>query len=366
MRNEDGSDYADSEPFVGTGEATPADLDYRMPAEWRPHRATWLSWPHNVETWPGKFETVEPAMDRVARVLAETELVYINARSDKALRDLEQRFEGVDRIRVCLIPTNDAWIRDHGATFVSKADEDAPVGERVAAVDWRYNAWGGKYPPWDLDDEVPRAMADFLGVPCFRSPLHCEGGALEVDGEGLLMTTASCLLNPNRNPAWSQPEVEKHLRAMLGVDEFIWLPGTELAGDDTDGHIDNLARFVGDGVVLVGACVDADDENGVATDLNLEYLRKWRSQTGSAFDVRELPLPRALYYNARRLPASYANFYIANDVVIVPTYGQPDRDDAAIQIIGEHFPGRGVAGIDCTDLIWGLGAFHCLTQQVPA
>jgi agmatine deiminase len=308
-------------------------------------------------------------MDRVARILAETELVYINAHSNKALRDLEQRFEGVDRIRVCLIPTNDAWIRDHGATFVTHPDSGPrrePEAARPAiAIDWRYNAWGGKYPPWELDDDVARAMADFLGVPCIRSPLHCEGGALEVDGEGLLMTTASCLLNPNRNPAWTQPEVEKHLRAMLGVEGIIWLPGTELAGDDTDGHIDNLARFVGDGVVLVSACVDAGDENSVATDLNLEYLRTWRSLTGSAFDVRELPLPRALYYDARRLPASYANFYIANDVVIVPTYGQADRDDAAIQIIGEHFPARRVVGINSVDLVWGLGSFHCLTQQVP-
>jgi len=365
MRNEDLSDNADSELFVGTGEATPADMNYRMPAEWRPHQATWLSWPHNVETWPGKFETVEPAMDRVARVLAETELVYVNADSDKALRDLEKRFEGMDRIRVCRIPTNDAWIRDHGATFVSRADEDAPDAERIAAVDWRYNAWGGKYPPWDLDEAVARQMAELLGVLRYPSPLHCEGGAIETDGEGLLMTTASCLLNDNRNPGWSRAEVERHLREMLGVTQILWLPGTELEGDDTDGHIDNLARFT-EGQVVLAASAGDDDSNAAVTRQNFEYLREQVSTNGRPLEVRALPLPAPSYYSGRRLPASYANFYVANEIVLLPTYRQRNADEAAAQVLNEHFPGRDIVGIDCMDLIWGLGALHCLTQQVPA
>lgn len=351
--------HGESRFGIGTSEATPVDLGFRMPPEWAPHAATWISWPHNVETWPGKFETVEPVMEEAVRTLAESETVRINAPTQDAMRSLERRFAGVDRVELHVIPTNDAWIRDHGATFVTQPGS-------VMAIDWRYNAWGGKYPPWNLDDNVARAMADVLGIPCFRSPLHCEGGAIEVDGDGLLMSTESCLLNKNRNPAWTKSEVEQHLASMLDLDDILWLPGSELEGDDTDGHIDNLARFVGDNTVLVASCVDDGDVNVTPTNVNLDFLRGWRSSEGNGLTIRELALPRAMYHDGRRLPASYANFYIANELILLPTYAQPNRDDAAAGMIGEHFPGRRVVGIDCTDLIWGLGAFHCLTQQVPA
>ncbi len=351
-----------------------------MPAEWRLHAATWITWPHNRDTWPGAFEPVEPIMDRAVRALAESETVHVNARSPEAAVLLEKRFADAANVIVHVIPNNDAWIRDHGATFVTRtglrdgAADPAPDGTSngpsdvppVAAVNWRYNAWGGKYPPWDLDEQVATKMAATLGVPVFDSPLYCEGGALETDGAGLVMTTASCLLNANRNPSWTRREVEAHLGAMIGATEFLWLPGTELAGDDTDGHIDNLARFTPTGHTLVACCNDRDDPNAAVTQLNLDYLRAWRSHAGRALDVVELELPRPLFHEDSRLPASYANYYVANEVILLPVYGQKDRDQQAIDVVGAHHPGRHVVPIDCTDLVWGLGAFHCLTQQVPA
>ncbi|GIV62110.1 MAG: agmatine deiminase [Rhodothermaceae bacterium] len=258
-------------------------------------------------------------------------------------------------------PTNDAWCRDHGAIFVVRERD----GRReLAATDWGYNAWGGKYPPFDLDNAIPRRMAEALGVPRFEVDMILEGGSIEVNGAGLLLTTTDCLLNPNRNPGRSREEIEQTLRDYLGVRKILWIRG-ELAGDDTDGHIDNIARFVGEDTVLAVVEDDPADENYEPLQENLARLREMTTVDGRPLRVETLPMPAPVYYGEHRLPASYANFYIGNTVILLPVYNDPN-DAVAAEIIGRHFPDRTVVGIDCRELVWGLGAFHCLTQQVPA
>ncbi|HEX6987610.1 MAG TPA: agmatine deiminase family protein, partial [Planctomycetaceae bacterium] len=347
-----------------------------MPAEWEPHAATWLSWPHNERSWPGKFETVEPVYAAMVRAIAESEAVHINV-ADAAMERRAQRFladaGAKGEIAFHHVPTNDAWCRDHGAIFVvgtgngeQGAGEDGnpfPVPRSpLAATQWRYNAWGGKY-PHDLDDHVAWRMASILGVPRFERPIVLEGGSIDVNGAGALLTTEACLLNPNRNPGLSRERIEAELRDGLGVDEVLWL-GDGIAGDDTDGHVDDLTRFVAERTVVTVVESDPHDENYAVLR---ENLRRLRSMTvgGRPLEVVELPMPPAVVYEGQRLPASYANFYITNGAVLLPGYDRA-TDERATAILSEHFPNREVVVIDCTDLIWGLGAFHCLTQQVPA
>lgn len=339
----------------------PAALGYRMPAEWEPHQATWLSWPHNRDTWPGKFEPVEPVMVAAVEALASSETVHINVLDEVHAAHVRRLLRDVrGDVRLHVIPTNDAWCRDHGAIFVVR---EAPSA-RLAALDWGYNAWGGKYPPFDRDAAVARHMAALLGVPRFEGGMILEGGAVEVNGRGLLMTTASCLCNPNRNPNLDRPTVEDRLRHYFGVETILWLPGSELSGDDTDGHIDNLARFVTQDTVLATWTPDPADPNHAPLAENLAYLRQVTFR-GKPLNVHPLPLPAPVYYGEHRLPASYANFYIGNRVILLPTYRDPN-DQVAASLLQRFFPDRRVVGIDCTDLVWGLGAFHCLTQQVPS
>ncbi len=345
-----------------TGVLTPAALGYRMPAEWEPHQGVWLSWPHNRDTWPGNFEPVEPVMVAAVQALARSETVHINvldADHEAHVRALLRRVEGP--VVYHRFPTNDAWCRDHGAIFVVRERD----GQReLAATDWGYNAWGGKYPPYDLDNAIPRRMAEALGVPRFEVDMILEGGSIEVNGAGLLLTTTDCLLNPNRNPGRSREEIEQTLRDYLGVQKILWIRG-ELAGDDTDGHIDNIARFVGEDTVLAVVEDDPADENYEPLQENLARLREMTTVDGRPLRVETLPMPAPVYYGEHRLPASYANFYIGNRVILLPVYNDPN-DAVAAEIIGRHFPDRTVVGIDCRELVWGLGAFHCLTQQVPA
>lgn len=341
---------------------TPAALGYQMPPEWAPHAATWLSWPHNLDTWPeGRIRTVERVLAEAIRLLQTGEAVHINVLNgahEAHVRALVGEAERGYPVRYHHIPTDDAWCRDHGATFVVR-DGEAPL----AAVDWTYNAWGGKYPPYDRDAAVARRMAEALDVPCFATGLVAEGGAIEVNGEGLLLTTASCLLNPNRNPNRTRSDVERVLREMLGIQQVVWLEG-DLAGDDTDGHIDNLVRFVGSDTVVVAVENDPNDANYAPLQTNLARLRELRTVEGRALRVIPLPMPGSVWIDGARLPASYANFYIANRVVLVPLFGDP-RDASALQGLQECFPGRRVVGLEATDVLWGLGAFHCLTQQIP-
>lgn len=335
-----------------------------MPAEWEPHAATWLSWPHNEKSWPGRFETVEPVYARMVRAIAESEAVHINVSNAELERRAKEylRHAGArGEIHFHHIPTNDAWCRDHGAIFVVQDGQREAI-KAVAATKWRYNAWGDKY-PHELDDRVARQMAEVLDLPVFERSIVLEGGSIDVNGAGALLTTEACLLNPNRNPKHSREQIEQELRNGLGVEEIIWL-GDGIAGDDTDGHIDDLTRFVSSHTVVTVVESDAGDENYRPLRENLARLREVRVE-GKQLEIAELPMPPAIVYDDQRVPASYANFYITNGAILLPGY-HPDTDEIASQILAELFPGREIMLIDCRDLIWGLGAFHCLTQQVPA
>jgi len=257
------------------------------------------------------------------------------------------------------IPTNDAWCRDHGAIFVVR--DTAP---RLAAVDWGYNAWGGKYPPFDLDDQIPAQMAALLDLPRFEGGMVLEGGSIEVDGAGLLLTSEQCLLNPNRNPELNQAQIEQRLRDFLGVQKILWL-GEGIVGDDTDGHIDDIARFVAPSTVLAAVEDDPADENYHLLQENLRRLQLMTDLAGRALTVLTMPMPPRIEVEGQRLPASHINFYIGNRVVLLPTFGGPS-DAAAGELLRRCFPEREIVGLDSTDVVWGLGAWHCLTQQVPA
>jgi agmatine deiminase len=345
--------------------ASPAAQGYRMPAEWAPHRGTWLSWPHKEASWPGKFGPVPGIFTQLVRTLADREEVHINVAGpamEASVRSLlADAGADIGSVFFHAIPTDDAWCRDHGPIFVERSGSG---GREQAIVDWGYNAWGGKYPPYDLDDVVPTRIAEELGLPVFHPGIVMEGGSIDVNGRGTLLTTEACLLNPNRNPELDRGDIERYLRDFLGVAKILWL-GDGIAGDDTDGHVDDLTRFVDERTVVTAVEDDPSDENYEPLQANLERLRGMSDQDGHPLRVVPLPMPRALYHDGQRLPASYANFYIANGVVVVPTY-DPPRDEAALATLGDVFPGREIVGIECTDLVWGLGAFHCVTQQWPA
>jgi agmatine deiminase len=340
----------------------PSALGYRMPAEWERHEATWLSWPHNRESWPGVFEGVEPAMTAFVAALAECEAVHINVLDAAHERHVRKLLDGAappERLRFHRFPTNDAWCRDHGAVFVTR---DGP--EPRLAVDFDYNAWGGKYPPFDLDREVGRQMADALRVPRFAQPgVVLEGGSIEVNGAGALLTTEQCLLNPNRNPTLRRAEIERLLRDCFGVAEILWL-GDGIEGDDTDGHIDDLTRFFAPNAVLTVMEPNRRDKNHEPLEANRRRLGELRVAS-RPLEVVELPMPEPQYLETQRLPASYANFYVANGAVLVPTFGCA-QDAAACGVIADCFPGRRVVPVDCRVIVAGLGTLHCLTQQVPA
>ena len=337
---------------------TPNELGYRMPAEWEPHAATWLSWPHKLASWPGKFEPIPVLYEQLVRILAVAEPVNILA-TGAALEQATSMVGNVQNVRLHEIPTDDAWMRDHGPTFLV-----GPPGCEPALVDWEYNAWGGKYPPFENDNAVPAAIAQRLGRRRFAAGIILEGGAIDSNGRGTILTTEECLLNPNRNPQLSKADMERYLRNYLGARHVLWL-GRGIAGDDTDGHIDELARFVGPKTVVAALEEDPNDENYEPLQENFERLKKMTDQDGRALQVIALPMPRPLFYDDARLPASYANFYIANGLVVVPQFNEP-ADQRVIEILARLFPDRRIVGLPATDLAWGLGAFHCITQQEPA
>lgn len=343
--------------------STPAEQGYRMPAEWELHQATWLSWPHNRETWPGKFEPVEPIMVQAVRALAGSETVHINvlnAEHEKHVSTLLEQGGVSGDVQLHRFPTNDAWCRDHGALFLTREQNGK---KQLAALDCEFNAWGNKYPPYDLDNAIPRRMAETLDIPHFDAGLVLEGGSIDVNGAGAVLTTEQCLLNPNRNPKFSRGDIEQQLRALLGVEQIIWL-GDGIVGDDTDGHVDDLTRFVDADTVVTVVESDSDDDNYQVLQDNLQRLRGITLSDGRGLKIIELPMPAPLYYQKQRLPASYANFYIANKIVLLPCFNDPN-DALATRILQDCFPDRNIVGIDCRDLVWGLGTFHCLTQQVP-
>lgn len=346
------------------GIVTPRALGYRMPAEWEPHEATWLSWPHKEASWPGAFASVPGIFVELTRRLSESEMVRINVADEEFAARVRELLGagGVDlrQVTLHLNPTNDAWCRDHGPNYLVRETD----GRRERAInDWGYNAWGNKYPPYDLDDIVPTRIARESGERLFEPGIVLEGGSIEVNGRGTLMTTEACLLNPNRNPNLDRAAIERHLRDYLGVDHILWL-GDGIVGDDTDGHIDDLTRFVSPDTVVTVVEEDPEDENYRPLRENLERLRDMTDQSGAPLRIIELPMPGPVVFEETRLPASYANFYITNRSVLVPTYRDPN-DEKACQILQSLFPGRKVIPIDCTKLIWGLGAIHCVTQQQP-
>ncbi|MCI0746804.1 MAG: agmatine deiminase family protein [Verrucomicrobia subdivision 3 bacterium] len=344
----------------------PAALGYRMPAEWEPHAATWFTWPRPEGiSFPAKYEAVPAVYARLIGELAEVEEVNINvwnAEMERGVRELLTKLgTPLTNARFHHFPAYEPWCRDHGPIFLVRERD----GRRERAiVDWGYNAWGNKYPPYDLDDAVPQHVAKLRNLPLFSPGIVMEGGSVEVNGRGTLLTTEACLLNPNRNPHLSKPEIEKFLRDYFGVVNVLWL-GDGIAGDDTDGHIDDLSRFVNASTIVTAVEEDPGDENHKVLLENLRRLKTLRDQDGHPFRIVGLPMPGKVEHAGQRLPASYANFYIANRKVLVPTYRHAN-DARALEILQREFPDRKVIGLDSTELIWGLGSFHCITQQEPA
>jgi agmatine deiminase len=331
-----------------------------MPAEWEPHAATWLSWPRREGiSFPDSFDRTMPTLRAMVEALIESEHVCINICNSAHQAQAHEVLRGLptERISFHLVPTNEPWCRDHGPIFLTR-----DIDPKLAVVDWDYNAWGNKYPPFDLDEVAPRRVAEILDVPVFYPGMILEGGAIDVNGAGSLLTTESCLLNKNRNPSLSRDKIEQRLRDFLGVRDIFWL-GDGIAGDDTDGHIDDLARFVSEKTVITVVEENRGDENYEPLQENLARLQAMKI-SGGATEVITLPMPKKITREGLRMPATYANFYIANTCVLVPTFADP-ADEAALPILRECFPNRHVIGIDCRELIWGLGAFHCLTQQQP-
>jgi agmatine deiminase len=335
-----------------------------MPAEWEAHRGTWLSWPHKEASWPGGFEPIPGIFAEIVRHLVPHEEVHINV-GDAALEASARGAlaqAGVPTASVVFHqnPTNDAWCRDHGPVFVVR---EAAGRREQLILDWGYNAWGNKYPPFDLDDVIPTRIGAELGIPVISPGMVLEGGSVELNGAGTLLTTEQCLLDPNRNPGLSKKQIEAMLRDHLGARNILWL-GQGIEGDDTDGHVDDLTRFTDPVTVVTAVEEDPRDPNYEPLRDNLRRLRGMTDQNGRPLRVVELPMPPALYREGQRLPASYANFYIANETVLLPGFDAA-RDQRARAVLQDLFPTRRVILIDCTDLVWGLGAIHCVTQQWP-
>ncbi len=341
---------------------TPKSAGFTFPAEWYPHEATWLSWPHNKDSWPGKIEKIYQPYCEFIKLVAEGEKVCINV-SDLtmerlAIEKLNKAGVNLDQVTFHHHPTNDAWCRDHGPAFLIN-----PKTNEKVIVNWEYNAWGGKYPPFDLDNRIPGLIAKKKGLKTFSPGIVMEGGSVDFNGEGIVLTTISCLLNKNRNPHLDQKQIEKFLVDYYGVNTVWWL-GDGIEGDDTDGHIDDITRFVSPDTVITVVEPNKKDFNHIPLQENLKTLKKLRINQ-KPLNVVELPMPKPVIYCDQRLPASYANFYIANKYVIVPTYRDDSKDKEALDILGDLFTDREVVGIDSTDIVWGLGSFHCLSQQEP-
>jgi agmatine deiminase len=335
---------------------------FSFPAEWHPHTATWLSWPHKEESWPGKIVTIYPRYCEFIKALTEGELVRINVKDEQMAAFAKEQLQLVDcdlkRVEFFEFETNDAWCRDHGPAFLINQET-----RQKAIVDWGYNAWGDKYPPFDLDDVIPTKIGRHFGLPVYHPGIVMEGGSVDFNGNGTILTTTACLLNKNRNPHLNQQQIEAYLHNYYGAEQILWL-GDGIVGDDTDGHIDDITRFVNEDTVVTVIEKNKADENYHILQENLQMLKAMRLLNGKQLNIIELPMPNPVIYEGQRLPASYANFYIGNMAVVVPTY-RCDKDDKALEIIQGCFPDRKVIGIDSTDIIWGLGSFHCLSQQEP-
>ncbi len=358
------SNHSDSRTYGLSKVPTPKQLGYYFPAEFAPHVATWLSWPHKEASWPGKIDAIFPYYAQFIKELTKSEIVRINvadeAMKNFALKHIEASGADVSKVEFYFNPTNDAWCRDHGPAFLINPKS----AEQKIIVDWGYNAWGDKYPPYDLDDVIPTLIGEHFKIPVVYPGIVMEGGSVEFNGAGTVLTSTACLLNKNRNPHLTQEQIEDYLCNYYGMEQVLWVD-EGIIGDDTDGHIDDTVRFVNEDTVITVVEENKNDENYELLQHNLRQLKQMRLLNGKQLNIVEVPMPDAVVYDEQRLPASYANFYISNDAVIVPTY-RCDKDDKALSIIQNCFPGRRVVGIDSTEIIWGLGSFHCLSQQEPA
>jgi agmatine deiminase len=354
------------------------DLNLRMPAEWEPHAATWLAWPHHRNDWPGKFEPIPWVYAEIIRNLARherVELIVNDAASEKLARKIFNKANALsENVRFHRWPTNRVWTRDSGCTFVvdSRAgtSEDARRSTGVVGIKWRFNAWA-KYPNWRHDEKIGSLMAKAAGAeeirPVFgQQRVVLEGGSIDVNGQGTLLTTEECLLGKiqQRNPGIKRASYEKIFAEHLGIKNVVWL-GSGVTGDDTHGHVDDITRFVSPDTVVTAVEANPEDPNYEPLRENIRRLRAATDQDGKALSIIELPLPAPVFFAGQRLPASYANFYIANGLVLVPVFNDPN-DRFALDILADLFPDREIVGIYCGDLIWGFGAIHCMTQQQPA
>jgi len=343
---------------------TPSDHGFFMPAEWHPHEATWLAWPKDPVTWPERVPLVEEIFLQLISALGARERVELLVDDPEVEKDVRKRLITVGASSVDLrfhrIPTVDSWIRDYGPNFLIRRGSR---GFDLAYNHWVFNAWGNKYEDLKKDAVIPELLAPVLNLERFIPGIVLEGGSIDVNGEGVCLTTEQCLLNPNRNPGLSRIEIERHLKEYLGVRQVVWL-GEGIVGDDTDGHIDDIARFVRADTVVCALEDDPEDPNYALLRDNYERLQKARTQEGKPFEVITLPMPGPVESDSGRLPASYANFYIANGVVLVPVFGHRN-DAAAVETLARLLPDRKVVGINCEPLVWGLGTIHCVTQQQP-
>jgi agmatine deiminase len=352
---------------------TPRDRGFRMPAEWEPHEATWLAWPHNPDDWPGKFQSIPWLYVEIVRLLAERERVHLIVEDAAMQTRVTSMFEragvNLDRVQFYRWPTDRGWMRDSGPIFVLDA------AGQVAITHWRFNGWA-KYDDWHLDEKVPGRVTKLLKVPAWQPEVRLpggrkhrvvlEGGSIDVNGAGALLTTEECLLSDvqQRNPGMNREQIEQVFSDYLGIDQVIWL-GRGIAGDDTHGHVDDIARFAAPDTVIAAVERDTRDPNHKPLAENLRTLKAVRTKARKQFTVVELPMPRPIIFRGQRLPASYANFYIGNGVVLAPTFHDPN-DRIALNTLAAAFPDRDVIGVHSVDLIWGLGALHCMTQQQPA
>ncbi|CAG5068361.1 Agmatine deiminase [Dyadobacter sp. CECT 9623] len=342
---------------------TPKESGFIFPPEWHPHRATWLTFPHNESSWQGeKLAQMRPQYLAFIKAISQGENVGIIADNENLkefiIAELSRTGVDLSKIEFIIKPTNDAWCRDHGPSFLIN-----PETKQKMIVDWGHNAWGGKYPPFDDDNRTPSAVAEYLNLPIVNPGIIMEGGAVEFNGAGSVLTSKSCLLNINRNPHLKQAEIEKYLCDYYGVEQVLWVEGG-IVGDDTDGHIDDTTRFINEDTVV--ACVESnrEDENHEILQTNLDLLKKMRLVNGKQLNIIELPMPKEVVIDGFRTPGSYANFLICNTGVIVPVFNNPN-DQVAIDILEKAFAGRKIIPLEATEIIWGQGSFHCLSQQEP-
>ncbi len=335
-------------------------MPFRMPAEWEQQSSIWLSWPHNIETWPKNLEAAQIEFRKLVEAIAASQPVNILVGSEQLAAARERL--ALENVCFVEIPTNDAWARDYAPTFVKKFEEGAEP--KLVAIDWHYNAWGGKYPPFDQDQKVARRVAEHLGIQ-FVSPGLCfEGGAIEMNESGVLLSTKSCALDPNRNPDVNTEQVEQIFGEFLGAKAVLWLSGDAIEGDDTDGHIDQLARFTNDSTIVYAWTDDKQDGQYGGLAQNLKDLKNGLDKHGLEYRLVPLPIPAAMEFCDRRIPASYCNFLITNNAVLVPKFDVPE-DEIALRILQPLFPNRTVVALPSKNLSVGLGSFHCLSQQQP-